>query len=419
MAHAVLLRLAREGLLAEVLAARSRSVVAIFAAALGCDRNHAPAGESPTRDIQAIAPRLAAIAREWRPLSSAAFALAARVHAAILLDCAIDAPETLALASAAASLQSTLLSQPEFNHPLDFATPSASEQATACAGLFYLCDRVMELDIAESLWRACLPEGEVLTAAAAALLGPRFSSDPAATSFGGTAKESHPQVSIEQHSEIAFNTCQALAAALPRRGLATIPPATVALVNAPVGRLIVVAAEDSPFAFFAWPAATSRMLSEGLDAFLTAWPHHAVLTASPPLASLDTSGRLRPSREPCRQSCFIPTAPSAGAAALQALVIGAPCILFAARVAAGPLQSAATFVDRYLALPGRIRSTAEEIEIVFGGADLNVSVRRAGLDRDPGWLPWLRRKVRFNFEKERAGPESGYDQDDIGPVPLP
>lgn len=458
IAHAVLLRLAREGVLAEVLAARPPSVVAIFAEALGCARNQAPTAESPAAAIQAIAPQLAAIAREWRTLSPAAFSLAARVHAAILLGSAIDAPETLALASAAASLHSTSLSQPEVSLPLpvvqDSAAPghsdqrpappvpaelpqsspapsqplqesaevlashSPAEQVTACAALFYLCDRIMELDIAESLWKACLPEGELLAAAAAALLGLRFSGDRAATSFGGTAKESHPQVSIEQHSEIAFNTCQSLATALPRRGLAVIPPATLALVDAPAGRLLVAAAEDSPFAFFAWPAATPRVLSQGLDTFLSAWPHHAALTASPALASLDTSGRLRPSREPFPQNCFIPTAHSAPGAALLALVIGAPCLLFAARVAAGPLKSASTFVDRYLALPGRIRTTTEEIEIVLKGSDLNVSVRRAGLDRDPGWLPWLRRKVRFSFEKEPAGPESGYDQNDIGPLPF-
>jgi hypothetical protein len=28
---------------------------------------------------------------------------------------------------------------------------------------------------------------------------------------------------------------------------------------------------------------------------------------------------------------------------------------------------------------------------------IDIAVRRAGLDRDPGWVPWLARTVRFEF----------------------
>jgi hypothetical protein len=30
-------------------------------------------------------------------------------------------------------------------------------------------------------------------------------------------------------------------------------------------------------------------------------------------------------------------------------------------------------------------------------------VRRAGLDADPGWVPWLRRHVRIGFRENEAG----------------
>jgi hypothetical protein len=256
----------------------------------------------------------------------------------------------------------------------------------------------MELDLAESLWKACLPEGAVLAWAASALLGPRFSDDPAAALFGGTTRIACPPVTAAQHSEIAAVTCAALASALPRRGLAGIPPATVALVDHPTGRLLVAAAENSPFAFFAWPAATPKMMRAGVEALLGAWPHSAVLTASPALATLDTSGRLRPSREPGRVSSLLPNAGSAPAAALLALVIGAPCLLFAARAGGEPFSSAEAFVNRFLALPGHIRTSPERMEILFRGQDVDLAVRRAGLDRDPGWLPWLDRSVRLIFE---------------------
>jgi hypothetical protein len=286
---------------------------------------------------------------------------------------------------------------------LEFDESFADFVATRYAGLFYLCDRIMELDLAESLWKACLPEGVVLAAAASALLGPRFSDDPAAALFGGTTKFSNLRVTAGQHSEIAIATCAALAAALPRRGLAGIPPATVALVDHPAGRLLVAAAENSPFAFFAWPAATPKMVSAGVDALLGAWPHNAILTASPALATLDLSGRLRPSRESGRVTSLLPNASSAPAAALLALVIGAPCLLFAARAGGEPLASAEAFVNRYLALSGHIRTGPEQMEILVRGEDVDLAVRRAGLDRDSGWLPWLRLTLRFTFEEPKSG----------------
>jgi hypothetical protein len=37
------------------------------------------------------------------------------------------------------------------------------------------------------------------------------------------------------------------------------------------------------------------------------------------------------------------------------------------------------------------------IEVRFAVADVSTEVRRAGLDLDPGWLPWLGLVVRFTY----------------------
>jgi hypothetical protein len=274
--------------------------------------------------------------------------------------------------------------------------------ATACAGLFYLFDRIQELDLAESLWKACLPEGTVLAAAASALLGSAFASDAAPALFGGVeAPIKCPEVTLEQHAEIARTTCAALAAALPRRGLAEIPAVVVAVVNHSAGRMLVAAADGSPFAFFAWPAATPEMLRAGVQALLDEWPHRGILAASPALVSLDTSGRLRPRHDAGLAPLFVPEAALAPTAALQALVVGAPCTLFAARAGAPVPDNLEAFITRHLARPARIRMRPQHMDIILSADDVDFDARRAGLDRDPGWLPWLQRTVRFVFEERQ------------------
>ena len=209
----------------------------------------------------------------------------------------------------------------------------------------------------------------------------------------------------EQHAEVAVAACAALAAALPRRGLADIPPLVVALVHHPAGRLLVAAPEHAPFAFFAWPAAAPAALRAGLSALLDAWPYGGVLISRSALATLDTSGRLRARRDAAPRHLLVPAAPSAPAAALLAQLAGAPSLLFAAR-AGTAFDSASAFVARHLARPGHVRLSPERMDVIFGADAVDHDVRRAGLDRDPGWLPWLRRTVRFVFEERppAAGP---------------
>jgi hypothetical protein len=450
VACATLLNLARANVLAETLAALPQAAVAVLAAALGLApgpqrRNGADAAATPAAGaIDA----LATLASSWPALAAAARGLALRAHAATRLDLDLDAAPARALANAAAAwlMDSTALrsSRPSADlrgapppavptdavaivtaapdlepsaeidaDPLDAApanemaaatdlTPG-SLVATRCAGLFYLLDRVQELDLAESLWKVCLPEGAVLAAAMAALLGPQFADDAAAALFGGVAVvPTPPEVSAEQHAEVAAFTCAAMAAALQRRALAEIRSVWVTLVEHPRGRLLVAAAEHSPFAFFAWPATTRAELDAGLHALLAAWPHHADLQTIPALASADRSGRLRPRRDLPPPRLLMPAAASAPAAALLALVAGAPCELIAARAGAAAFDTAEAFVARYLARDGRVRIGAERMDVIIGAAAVDFELRRAGLDRDPGWLAWLARTVRFSFEEQQG-----------------
>ena len=140
------------------------------------------------------------------------------------------------------------------------------------------------------------------------------------------------------------------------------------------------------------------VVQRGLGAFLDSWPQRGALTASPALAALDPTGRLRPRRD-AMPAPFIPQAPRAPAAALLGLVIGAPCVLLASRAGAPVGQGVEAFMARYLARTGRVRLSHERMDVILRAEDIDLDIRRAGLDRDPGWLPWMRRTVHFLFEE--------------------
>jgi hypothetical protein len=77
-------------------------------------------------------------------------------------------------------------------------------------------------------------------------------------------------------------------------------------------------------------------------------------------------------------------------------------MLFAARAGAPSPDAVEAFVARHLVRPARVRISPERMDVILGADDLDFDARHAGLDRDPGWLPWLRRSVRFVFEERDA-----------------
>ncbi len=48
-------------------------------------------------------------------------------------------------------------------------------------------------------------------------------------------------------------------------------------------------------------------------------------------------------------------------------------------------------------LAARVVATRSHVDVHFRLADVSLPVRRAGLDVDPGWLPWLGRVVSFHY----------------------
>ncbi|WP_341644924.1 hypothetical protein [Thauera sp. SDU_THAU2] len=84
-------------------------------------------------------------------------------------------------------------------------------------------------------------------------------------------------------------------------------------------------------------------------------------------------------------------------AALAALGPGhdAGAVDAAARRFHGDAALAALRVER----PARVRTTASRVDLHLRLADASLDIRRAGLDIDPGWLPWLGCVVRFHYDR--------------------
>ena len=85
---------------------------------------------------------------------------------------------------------------------------------------------------------------------------------------------------------------------------------------------------------------------------------------------------------------------------LLALTGGPATPAFAAALAQPPgtRGAAGDPIARALAAPGRIHLTASHLDLVVPLDAADLAVRRAGLDRDPGWLPAFGRVVSFHYE---------------------
>ena len=47
--------------------------------------------------------------------------------------------------------------------------------------------------------------------------------------------------------------------------------------------------------------------------------------------------------------------------------------------------------------PARLDLTSTHADVWLGMDQTDLRVRRAGLDLDPGWVPWFGRVVRFHY----------------------
>jgi len=56
-------------------------------------------------------------------------------------------------------------------------------------------------------------------------------------------------------------------------------------------------------------------------------------------------------------------------------------------------------VNSYLKIPARIEIDQDDVTIKIPMERIHLSIRKAGLDRDPGWIPWLQKYGKIVFEE--------------------
>jgi len=211
---------------------------------------------------------------------------------------------------------------------------------------------------------------------------------------GGSRREL--TVEIAQVHEVACATLSALVTALPRGGRAEIPAGMVRFVEHATGRLLVVTAIDAPFVLFAWPASHPADAALGLAALLARWPAGTPLHGTPTVIELERSGRCRHTTIAAPEP-FVIAGSSLAETALASLVAGAACQLVAARVG-DVVEDVPSWVDERLVHRGRIVREPALVEVWLASDAVDLDLRRAAIDRDPGYVGWLDCTVRLRFE---------------------
>lgn len=64
------------------------------------------------------------------------------------------------------------------------------------------------------------------------------------------------------------------------------------------------------------------------------------------------------------------------------------------------LAAAELTLDGVVPRPAHVACTPTHIDVCFPLQDASIAVRLAGLDLDPGWVPWLGRVIRFHYLEE-------------------
>jgi hypothetical protein len=287
------------------------------------------------------------------------------------------------------------------------APPRDLGTRTGFGGLFYLLSPALELGIGESLWKACLPERQILSRAAACLLGEPAGGDVAAALFGGaTLAEAAgaPAISTEQQQDVCADMLDRFVAVCRRVGVEHVPVPELDVLASSAGRLLVAQC-DGPAPIFAWPAPDAAAVKAGIETFLRHWPADtAAPLACGALADFDRSARLRRAPRSVRTAgSLLPEGTDAAATCVLAQILGGLLTLFHTRLGAHGDADATGLVARYLAVPGRVVLAPEAMTILLPMDRIDMALRRTGLDRDPRWVPWLQRTVRFEFEP--TGPD--------------
>ena len=411
----VLTRLAAEDFLTEMILSWPAGRWAPLADSLGMAESWPKAGRQTTGgEAEPSKPLASAWAERLRPLVGKVARTVLAMAAAVEVRRHLGPDQTAALRPLVSEVLEQLEAQPGAagaeadSQPLPFDRPiiELPETATAAAlmpvqlgGLFFLLNCALELNLGEILWQACLPEAVVMAHALAGLVGEEFAQDPAVALWTGTDPQTPlPPIDPGQQEEVSRLLLRSLGTALPRRGLAELPEVMLTLASQPGGKLLSAAA-GSPLVIFAWPAPSAARTEAGIQSFLAHWPARApICRATPGVAQLAESGQVQGVAEgQTPPTPFLPPAASLPATALLAQVAGSLSYLFAARAAGGWSGQARDFLERYLYLPAQVRVVPESLTVIFQADRIDMALRRAGLDKDPGWVPWLGRQVGFEF----------------------
>ena len=273
---------------------------------------------------------------------------------------------------------------------------------TEYGGVAFLLSLIIELDLGSALWEACLPEGALIGAALSNLIGGESEHDPLIRAIAGDW-DGEPGVETAQQEEVAIALLREFLRASVRRG-AAIPAVRLRLWHRAHERFLVACAADE-FPCFVWPADSASALARGLALFLHEWPCHSVRPeAAPGLATVDHAGRIRASFDnSAGPAPFLPAEVTAPFAALTTQIGGTLGALWSTRLQLERPLDRDALVNRYLRLPGRVRIADERVDVILPMDHTDLDVRRAGLDRDPGWVPWLRKNLRVEFADKPGG----------------
>ena len=224
--------------------------------------------------------------------------------------------------------------------------------ATEYAGVVFLLNLILEMELGELLWSAMLPEGEMLRRALRSFWADE--EDGLLRLLFRSPNIEWPGVSQSQQQEIAIPLALRLATAWTRNDLADLP---------------------------IW---YQRELSDGWQSLWAAeWPN------DPVLLSRDTAGwdALPIDIDPKSsiEGMFTPES------ALAAQIRGSLAALWVARVGASPQE--------FLHLPGLCIHSPEEVIVQIDIEHQDMRLRKAGLDRDPGWIEWIHRTVRIEYRR--------------------
>jgi hypothetical protein len=222
--------------------------------------------------------------------------------------------------------------------------------------------------------------------------------DPLLEALSGPGHGGQLAAIDEQVAEVSLSLLRVTSEAMIRvRG--RVPSVRLGLRHTEAGRFLVAAEPRSPFALFVAAAELPSDVTDAVSRFLSAWPGGKSRVSAPPgLAAVDRSGRVRPEFDlPVREQALVGGPGAAPARALVSQVAGTLGAVFAGRIGAPAEISSTDLAHRHLLVAGKCRTTSDAVTVILPMESIDLAVRKAGLDRDPGWVPWMERNVRVEF----------------------